>query len=89
MKINTVIKIKKNIIIFDKYIFFGLLKFIYKHLIKKFISSGNTFNGWGMTTQTNLPWKNTLNNESKEFEKINKALLNLVKKKKIYFNSIS
>jgi hypothetical protein len=82
MKISTIIMLKKKLITFDNYIFFGLLKFINKYLKFFFISTSDTFSGWGMRTQTNLPWKNTLNKESADFEKINKNLLNLVKNKK-------
>jgi len=79
---------KEIIIILDKYIFFNLIKTIYLSLKSFFISSGMTFNGWGMTTYTNLPWKDKKNKDSIEFEKINKKLIMLVKKKKFVLSQI-
>jgi len=79
---------KEIIIILDKYIFFNLIKTIYLYLKSFFISSGMTFNGWGMTTYTNLPWQDTKNKDSIEFEKINKKLIMLVKKKKFVLSQI-
>ena len=80
--------LKKIIILLDKYIFFSLIKTIYLHLKSFFISSGMTFNGWGMITYTNLPWQDTKNQESVEFEKINKKLIMLVKKKEFVLSQI-
>ena len=84
MKKKNINYFKEIIIILDKYIFFNLIKTIYLSLKSFFISSGMTFNGWGMTTYTNLPWQDTKNKDSIEFEKINKKLIMLVKKKKLF-----
>ncbi len=81
-------QIKQIIILLDKYIFFNLIKTIYLYLKSFFISSGMTFNGWGMTTYTNLPWHETNNQESLEFEKINKKLIKLIKKKDFVLSQI-
>ena len=69
---------KLIILLLDKYIFFNFIKTCYLYLKSFFISSDITFNGWGMTTSTHLPWQETQNKESIDFEKINKNLIELI-----------
>ena len=81
--------LKLIILLLDKYIFFNFIKTCYLYLKSFFISSDITFNGWGMTTSTHLPWQETQNKESIDFEKINKNLIELIKKKKFIASQFS
>ena len=72
---------RKIIILIDKYFLFGLIKIIHSFIKPLFYPSNMSFNGWGMITTTNLPWENTSNIDSLDFEKINISLIKLVKKK--------
>ncbi len=80
--------LKSLIILIDKYIFFNLIKTFYLFLKYHFFSNGITFNGWGMITYTNLPWKDTKNEDSIKFEKTNKRMISLIKDKKFNLSQI-
>ncbi len=80
--------LKKIIILLDKYIFFNLIKTFYLFLKSYFFSGGITFNGWGMITYTNPPWKDTKNVDSINFEKTSKKLVSLIKNKKFVLSQI-
>ena len=88
MKNKKIGYFKYFIILLDKYVFFNLIKTFYLFLKSYFFSTGITFNGWGMITYTNLPWQNTKNKESIEFEKINNKMKLLVKSNKFKLSQI-
>ena len=73
--------LRKIVILIDKYCLFGLIKIVHSFLRPLFYPANISFNGWGMITTTNLPWKNTLNIDSLDFERINLSLIKLLKKK--------
>jgi hypothetical protein len=88
MEIKNKNYLKYFIILLDKYIFFNLIKTFHSFLRSYFFSAGITFNGWGMITYTNLPWQNTVNKNSIEFEKVNNKMKLLVKLNKFKLSQI-
>ena len=79
---------RKIVILIDKYSLFGLIKIVHSFLRPLFYPTNISFNGWGMIATTNLPWKNTSNIDSLNFERINLSLIKLVKKKKFIISQL-